>query len=61
MTLTSEQYKIFNAYAAFGADHFVNKVGKNWRIAIIECPKIFKTRKAAIEYVELAINLMCHA
>lgn len=55
---TPAQHKALNAWAQFGAAQFVSKVGKHWQVKIdgYQIPAVFKTKKAALEYAERAVD-----
>ena len=45
-------HQILNAYAAFGADHFIHKVGGKWACPAINPVKVCRTKKEARQLVE---------
>ncbi len=60
--MTTEQHAMLNAWAQHGAAHFLTKCKAGWYThgegycAPIKCPKIFKTKREAMAWVD---NLVC--
>jgi hypothetical protein len=58
VNLSGEGHIVLNALAAFGARHFVQKVGRKWVVEIrgYRVPTMFATRREAVAYADKAVT-----